>query len=508
MTKTTLFKNALLVGYSANTTYDIIVKDGIVAAIQPSGEIQHVKTDDVVDVQKLDSPWVSPSLIDWHTHTKLNALHSRRLDLQKATSVQQVLDQVAAAIHDPKFAPTYNANFCAINLRNAGWQDPERLTREALDKISTERPIFLFFNGYHSICCNSRGLEHAGHKADGHSGYVYEDEAFAMFQVINNVDENAIDDWICKESEYAASLGVTEIVDLEWDFGIRSWKRRYDKGFRSLRVHVGMYTEHLQYAIDRGYKTGDDVVGCGGLIKVGPFKVVTDGSLGSQTAYCHDHYPGLPDNFGMLAYKPEALGELIKRGTENGFRMAIHAIGDHANQLTLQALARAEKKVLPGSTIEHAQLLSFEDLPLFRSLGVIASIQPCHLVDDRELCHRFWPGREHRAYPFRWLVDAGVPIKMGSDCPVAPLQPWEAIAVAITRAGSGDERNPFCKEQIIDLEVAWAASTSNGKKKLEVGDRADIVILKANPLECDAAGLRAMKVSGTMLGGDWTYKAF
>ncbi|ODO07722.1 hypothetical protein I350_03296 [Cryptococcus amylolentus CBS 6273] len=504
---TTLIRNARLVGYPTGSTYSVFVKDGTVVSITETGS-QEEEADEIIDVNDLDAQWVSPSLIDWHTHTTLNALHSHRLDLQTAKSAQDVLDRVLDAFDDPKYAAVKGCNdFTGINMRNAGWPDPEVLTRQALDKISTKRPIYLFFNGYHSICANSVGLELGGYEPEGHSGYLFEDEAFAMARVIGKVDVDAMDEWVWDESRYAASLGVTEIVDLEWDFGIPNWQRRYAKGFRSLRVHVGMYTEHLQHSIDLSLKTGDPVPNTNGLITVGPFKIVTDGSLGSQTAFCHDAYPGTPGNFGLKTYEPEELGALVKRGADNGFRMAIHAIGDHANQLTLQTLARAEA-ILPGSTIEHAQLLSHSDLALFKSLGLIASIQPCHLVDDRDLCHKFWPGREGRAYAFRWLVDAGIPIKMGSDCPVAPLQPWEAMAVAITRAGAGDEENPFCKEQIIDLKVAWAASTSNGKSKLEVGDRADLLIISNDPLSCDAAGLRAMKVKGTMLGGDWTHKAF
>ncbi|WVQ75756.1 hypothetical protein IAR50_005387 [Cryptococcus sp. DSM 104548] len=507
MPKTTLIRNASLVGYPSGSTYDVLVKDGTVASITETGG-KEPQADEIIDAKDSGSPWVAPSLVDWHTHTTLNALHSHRLDLQTAKSAQAVLDRVVSAFHDPRYAAVKGcSDFTGINMRNANWPDSELLTRKALDEISTKRPIYLFFNGYHSICANSVGLELGGYEPEGHSGYLFEDEAFAMARVIGKVDVDAMDEWIADESKYAASLGVTEIVDLEWDLGIPNWQRRYGKGFRSLRVHVGMYTEHLQYAIDRNLKSGDPVPNTNGLITVGPFKVVTDGSLGSQTAYCHDAYPGSKDNFGMVTYEPEALAELVKRGADNGFKMAIHAIGDHANQLTLQTLSQAEK-ILPGSTIEHAQLLSHSDLPLFKSLGITASIQPCHLVDDRDLCHQFWPGREHRAYAFGWLVEAGVPIKLGSDCPVAPLQPWEAMAVAITRAGKGEEHNPFCKEQIIELEVAWAASTSNGKTKLEVGDRADIILISADPLGCNAAGLREMKVGGTMLGGEWTHRAF
>lgn len=258
------------------------------------------------------------------------------------------------------------------------------------------------------------------------------------------------------EAYWGSALGVTEIVDLEMAHNIAEWQRRYKKGFRALRVHVGMYEQHLDDAIKLGLKTGDSVPETDGLITVGPFKIVTDGSLGSQTAYCHDPYPNT-DDYGMFPYQPKTLGEMTRHGTEKGFKLAIHAIGDEANSLSLKTMSEGPRP-LAGSTIEHAQLLDFNDLPLFKQLGLIASVQPQHLVDDRDTCAKFWPGREDRAWAFRSIVDAGIPMKLGSDCPVAPMQPWDAMAVCLTRAAVGDE--PMCAEQIIDLETAWASSTS------------------------------------------------
>lgn len=273
------------------------------------------------------------------------------------------------------------------------------------------------------------------------------------------------------------SLGVTEIVDLEMTFNIPAWQRRCASGFSTLRIHAGVYEEHIDAALKEGYKTGDDVVGCGGLVKVGPYKIITDGSLGSQTAYCHEAYPGTPDNFGLLTYEKPKLADMIKKGCENSFKMAIHAIGDHANHLTLTTVRETLQQhgllLLKGSSIEHAQLLDFDDLPLFKELDLVASIQPCHLVDDRDLCHKFWPGREGRAYPFKSIVDAGIPVKMGSDAPIAPLHPWEAMAVAVSRSGEGEESlGPFCEEQIIDVKTAYSASTS-------VSDESEIQTVRA-----------------------------
>jgi len=162
---------------------------------------------------------------------------------------------------------------------------------------------------------------------------------------------------------------VTEIVDLEMAHNIGHWQRRCAKGFDTLRVHIGFYDEHLSDAISLGLRSGDLIPGCNGFVLTGPYKIVTDGSLGSQTAYCHEVYPGTDDH-GLLAHPPRTLSDMIKRGTEHGFKMAVHAIGDQANHLALETIA-AGPPPLPRSTIEHAQLLDFDDLPLFSQLGQI-----------------------------------------------------------------------------------------------------------------------------------------
>jgi predicted amidohydrolase YtcJ len=270
-------------------------------------------------------------------------------------------------------------------------------------------------------------------------------------------------------------------------------------------VYIGFYKPHVDDAITAGLRTGDAVPHTHGLIVTGPLKLITDGSLGSMTAYCHDPYPN-SKNRGVFTYAEDELASLCAKATTQGLRLAVHAIGDDANSNTLRVLQReaaAGRAPLPGSTIEDAQLMCTEDIPAFKALGLTAYIQPRHLVDDPELCHAFWPGREARAYPFKWFVDAGIPIKLGSDCPVTDLQPWEEMACAISRAGPGQDA--FCPENIIDLATAYAASTSNGRTHVVEGDRADLVVLPPDPLRLDAAGLRAMQVEGTMLGGNWTY---
>lgn len=435
----------------------------------------------------------------------MNSVASRRLNLYDCTSMAQVLDLIKKALTDPRYDE--GGRLVCINLRLANWADRDLLSIETLDSLSP-KPILIIANGYHSGYMNTPALAIGGYtRQDYPEGYMEEGPAFAMWGKLQaTADPLILDAWVAAEAADAARLGVTEVVDLEMEHNIPVWQRRVAAGFDKLRVHIGFYAPHVDDAISLGLKSGDAVPNTHGLIIVGPSKMITDGSLGSQTAYCCDPYPGT-DNRGLFVFTEDKLAAAMEKATTNGLKLAVHAIGDEAMHITLRtfkAEADAGRHALPGSTIEHAQLVQESDIPMFAELGLIASVQPRHMVDDRDLCHEYWPGREGRTFPFKWFLDAGIPMKLGTDCPVAPLQPWEALAVAISRAGEGEET--FCPEHLIELEVAYKASTQNGRLDITEGDRADIVVLDKDPLTLDAAGLRQMVSQGTMVGGNWTYR--
>ena len=143
---------------------------------------------------------------------------------------------------------------------------------------------------------------------------------------------------------------------------------------------------------------------------------------------------------------------LLRRATAAGLDCAVHAIGDRANTLALDAFAATGAR----GRVEHAQLLGPADLARFAELGLVASVQPEHAVDDRDVADRYWAGRTHRAFAYRSLLDAGAELVLGSDAPVAPLDPWITLAAAVHR--SADGRPSWHPEQEIPLDVALAAS--------------------------------------------------
>ena len=144
-------------------------------------------------------------MIDWHTHQKLNAVASHRLHLESATSARMALDMVSQALVDPKYDPSKELNLVGVNMRNGFWPDAELMCRKELDKLSTTRPIYLIWNGYHSMCVNTIGLERAGVKVEDYDdGILVEQDAFRISHDLSNVGEDVLDQWIFDEAKYAA----------------------------------------------------------------------------------------------------------------------------------------------------------------------------------------------------------------------------------------------------------------------------------------------------------------
>ena len=200
----------------------------------------------------------------------------------------------------------------------------------------------------------------------------------------------------------------------------------------------------------------------------------------------------------MLTIPPAELMSLLELAVGVGFEVAVHAIGDEANSLALDAFAATGAV----GSIEHAQLLAERDVPRFAALGVVASVQPEHAMDDRDVADHHWHGRTGRSFVLRSLLDAGARLALGSDAPVAPLDPWVSIAAAVGRARDG--REPWHPEQSITFVEALDAST---RSTVSVGQPADLVLTDIDPYSADPELLRSMPVAATLLAGRFTHNA-
>ncbi|WP_227497272.1 amidohydrolase [Planctomonas psychrotolerans] len=477
---------------------DLFIEDGVLTRAAPSGAGAPGSADGStgVEVRHLDGRHVVPGLWDNHVHFTQWTLTRRRLTLESATSAAEVArlvgERVASRV-DPDGMPVVGYGF-----RDALW--PDVPTAALLDSVAESVPVVLVSGDVHSCWLNTAALRVFGYPSgEGASGLLREEDSFEIVRRLQEVAAPTVDRWAAEAATEAASRGVVGVVDMEMRWNLDDWVRRIGGGTVDLRVEFGTYRAELDRAIGMGLRSGQVVDGTDGLLTVGPFKVITDGSLNTRTAFCFDEYPGMggsPDPKGLLTVPPDELVEAMSRATAGGLRCAVHAIGDHANRLALDAF---EATGATGS-VEHAQLLTEEDIPRFAALGVAASMQPDHALDDRDVADAYWTGRTHLAFPVASLLRSGARVVLGSDAPVSPLDPWITMAAAVWRTRHG--LPAWHGEQAIDVAAALAASSRHA---VTVGAPADLVVLDADPYTASIETFRSMPVAATLLGGRFTH---
>ncbi len=469
---------------------DLVLAGGRIIDIAPTGNLR--PTGPVIEGE---GGWLLPGLWDHHVHALQWALAADRVPLGEVASARD-----AAAIM--ALAPVADGRRVGSGFRDGLWPDAPSLV--LLDDACGEVPTYLINADVHSVWMNAAAFRREGF-APVASGVLVEEDAFEISRRLNAVEPDAADAAVERMARAAAARGIVGVVDLDMTWNDEPWQRRAARGFDTVRVSYGTYPQHLDRAIAEGLRTGDPVRGArNDLIRVGPLKAITDGSLGTRTAACAHPYPGDPGNHGLLTVSPTDLVDMMTRATAAGLECAIHAIGDVANSHALDAYA------LTGATgtIEHAQLVAHADIPRFARLGVAASVQPEHALDDRDMTDAIWADQSAQPYPLRALADSGANLRFGSDAPVAPLDPWAAMASAVFRTRDG--REPWQPHQRVGIETAIAASTAGGSTapaEIAPGALADLVIVDADPLTADERALRAMPVRATLLEGRVTHGA-
>jgi predicted amidohydrolase YtcJ len=252
-------------------------------------------------------------------------------------------------------------------------------------------------------------------------------------------------------------------------------------------------------------------------------KAYMDGSLGSRTAALFAPYSDDPGNSGIPQYDQATLNRMSVERSAAGFQMGFHAIGDRAAQMALDAFAEAERDARQNNRtrdfrfrIEHAQVIAPDQIAQFKRLGVIASVQPCHLLTDMNwVVERIGAERAKTSYPWKSFLDAGVPLAFGTDFPVEPLNPFRGIYAAVTRKNEAGTKE-FYPEQKLSIEQALAAYTTGaayaqfGEKEkgtLAPGMLADFVVLDGDLTKVVPLDILKTQVLRTVVGGRTMYEA-
>ena len=489
-----LLRSARLVpvtGAAPDAPVDVLVSEGRVVEVgeslaRPAG----------VEEVRAEGRWLVPGLWDQHVHLAQWTLTSGRLDLAGARSPE---DAVRAVRERVALSP--DLPVIGWGHRSAGWD--REVTVSELDAVSGETPVVLISGDAHHAWLNTVALLHLALPV--RDSVVREAEWFGAMARLSSLvgDDGTSPEAYRRTLDAAAAMGVVGLVDFEWSGGVPEWQERWSRAADVLRVRMATYAEGLDDVLARGLRTGDPLVPGDDRLVMGPLKIISDGSLNTRTAWCCEPYGDafkLEYPSGQPNLSGAELRDLLRTAHAHGLEVATHAIGDAA---VAEALASYAETGARGS-IEHAQMVNRGDVTEMARLGIRASVQPAHLLDDRDLTERIWGERSARCFAFRWMLDDGVTLALGSDAPVSPLDPWLAMAAAVHR--SADEREAWHGEQALTpLEVLRASV--DGAGTVGVGSLADLALLDHDPLAETgspaeaAAGLRSMRVAGTWVAG-------
>ena len=460
-----------------------------------------------------------PGLWDAHAHLDMEAARSARIDTLATRNAEEELELVAKELRDlPNGAEPVTIQGFGHRLSN--W--PRVPTVAELDAVTGEIPTLLISGDVHSGWLNSAALRVfglPGASAQDLGAPLKEDPWFALLDRLDEVPGTRE----LRESGYRQVLadmlarGVTGVVDMSWSEDPDDWPLRLQTMAAQgvlpevlPRIRIGVYRDKLERWIAKGLRTGTELAGSPHLpdgspvLVQGPLKVIADGSMGSGSAHMCEPYPtelGLEHACGVVNIDRAELTDLMVHASRQGYEMAIHAIGDAAVDDVAAAFA------LSGAAgrLEHAQLLPADALDepdgALRRLvacGVELSVQPAHLIDDWAAVSRVWPGLEGRTYAFADMVAGGALLQLGSDAPVAPLDPWLAMSAAVGR--KTPDGSVWSPDQRLTAEEALAASV-NGAGPVTVGSQADLVLLAEDPLRLGAEELARVRPLATIVAG-------
>lgn len=469
--------------------FDIELVGSTIGSITPAG------SDRTRGVEVVDGAGgvALPGFVDSHVHLTQWAAARRRIDVGPASSAAD-----AMALVFPYARTAGDSVVRANGFRDAQW--PDEPHKDLLENALPGVRVALTSMDLHTLWLSPALLRDLG--IDHPTGVLRDVDGLEAVMALEALEDPAeLDRAVLDATAALAVRGVTGVVDFEFADNRTVWDRRLSAGSPAVRVDTTVWPQWLDEALDRGERTGD-VSAVSDMIRRGPLKVMLDGSLNTRTACCHDRYPGVDgDNaYGLLLETRDGLFELVSRAARGGITSAVHAIGDRANGIALDAFERAGC----GGRIEHAQQLVPEDIARFASLGVAASVQPQHAMADRDIAEDLWAGRRSVAYGYGSLHRSGATLLFGSDAPVSPPEPLAGVAAAVFR--TDDDRPPWHAEESVPLDAALQAA-SGGRAALRVGDVADIVVLEEHPAHRSVHDLAETEIRATVCAGTLTHAA-
>jgi predicted amidohydrolase YtcJ len=487
----------------------------------------------VVDLQ---GRTVVPGMTDSHCHLIGIGQREMTLNLEGTTSLEDFLSKVKARVDRMKPGEWVTGRGWIETF----WKPPVFPTRQDLDKVSPNNPVFLDRADGHGAVANSAALKIA--KIDRNTpnpfgGEISKDKAGEPNGMLLDNAQDLVTRHIPPTSqadaEQAILLGVKRSIELGWsqiqDAGgsytdVALYRKLYDEGKIKLRIYKAVHgpSEDAQRLLREGMNVGD----YDGRFTLRTIKVVFDGALGSRGAALLEPYADKPETSGFLTVKEEELMPMLIEALRQGIQVETHAIGDRANRLTLDAYEKAFSSVPPEQRkvreprwrIEHAQIVNPSDIPRFARLGVIASMQPSHAIGDLHFApSRLGIKRLEGAYAWQSFIKSGAIIAAGSDAPVERGEPMIEFYAAVARRDmKGFTGEGWHPEQAVSRDVAlkmftiWPAVASFEEKikgSIEAGKLADLTVLSADIMKIPEPEILKTRNLMTVINGEIVYES-
>lgn len=479
---------------------------------------------------------VVPGMTDAHNHLIGVGLREMTLNLEGTTSLEDFLAKVKARVERAKPGEWITGRGWIETF----WKPPVFPTRQDLDKVAPNNPIFLDRADGHGAVVNSAALKIAGvdrSTPNPFGGEISKDKAGEPNGMLLDNAQDLVTKHIPQttpaEYEQAVLLGVKREIELGWcqiqDAGgsyadVALYRKLYDEGKLKLRIYKAVHgpSESAQRLL-----SGGAIVGAyDGRFTVRTIKVVSDGALGSRGAALLEPYADKPETSGFLTVKEEELLPMLNEALRQGIQVETHAIGDRANRFTLDSYEKAFASVPPDQRkipeprwrVEHAQIVNPADIPRFAKLGVIPSMQPSHAIGDLHFApSRLGIKRLEGAYAWQSFIKSGSIIAAGSDAPVERGEPMIEFYAAVARrdqkgfSGEGwHAEQAATREQALKMFTLWpayAAFEEKVKGSIEAGKFADLTVLSADIMKIREPEILKTRCVMTVIGGEIVYES-
>ena len=483
------------------------------------------------DVIDLEGKLMLPGFNDSHLHFTSGGNYLLGINLRPALSREEFVEIIKNYIDNRSLPVTTWVT--GGRWDHELWQDKSLPTKELIDTVSENTPVFVSRIDGHVGIANSKALEQAGitkNTPDPDGGLIERDEEGnptgilkdnamdLIFKIIPppTLEENM--EATLRALDETKKYGITSVQDMTQPGELEVYKQLMKNGQLTSRIYSIWPIDRYEDIVRAGVTvTTEDI-----SIKRGGLKGYADGSLGASTAWFFEPYVSDLSNYG-LAIDVVTNGLLEKWSIDsdrNRLQLCIHAIGDKANSYVLDLYQKIKSINPPWDRrfrIEHAQHLHQDDIYRFNEIGVIASVQPYHCIDDGVWAEkRIGPERIKTTHAYNSLLENGAVVAFGTDWPVAPLNPMLGIYAAVTRSTvDGKNPNGWIPEQKISVEdaikcytlnAAYASFEEKVKGSIEVGKLADFVVLSEDILSIDPVKIKEVKVEMTVFDGEIIYE--